>query len=139
MRRGSTNSRKIEMWSRCTALIGVFTGSGRRPFVVALAALLVACGAGAADVHPTLDLAEVRLEIRWVEAEAEMNRLRRQFGRPPIDTVIRSELAGFSVLGKRDGAYVCLIFARRPTVVDDRLTVTLGHELLHCLLGEYHR
>jgi hypothetical protein len=27
----------------------------------------------------------------------------------------------------------------KPKVVDDRPTVTLGHELLHCLLGEYHR
>ena len=27
----------------------------------------------------------------------------------------------------------------RPREVDDDGTLTLGHELLHCLLGNYHR
>jgi hypothetical protein len=32
----------------------------------------------------------------------------------------------------------CDIFAERPQEVDDERTRILGHELEHCLLGEYH-
>ena len=41
-------------------------------------------------------------------------------------------------LGKRDGAWVCLIFVERPQLVNDERTLQLGHELAHCLLGAYH-
>jgi hypothetical protein len=80
----------------------------------------------------------VRVEVTWVESEAEMDAKRREFGRVAMDSVIRTKLTGFSVLGKRDGALVCLIFAPKPRTEDDKATLVLGHELAHCLLGAYH-
>lgn len=32
----------------------------------------------------------------------------------------------------------CEIHSVRPKTVDDNATLTLGHELLHCLYGSYH-
>ena len=40
------------------------------------------------------------------------------------------------------GARTCEIYLpalQRPRDVDDEGTLTLGHELLHCMLGDYHR
>ena len=51
---------------------------------------------------------------------------------------------GFSILktNRETGARTCEIYlpnANRPAKVDDEATLTLGHELLHCMLGDYHR
>lgn len=35
--------------------------------------------------------------------------------------------------------YECEIHTVRPTRVDDIATLTLGHEVLHCIYGSYHR
>lgn len=32
----------------------------------------------------------------------------------------------------------CEIIIYRPRRVDDKATLTLGHELMHCLYGDYH-
>lgn len=42
------------------------------------------------------------------------------------------------MLVKRGDEYICRIVTLKPRDVDDRRTATLGHELLHCLFGEYH-
>lgn len=44
------------------------------------------------------------------------------------------ELHGF--MGYRDGKPV--IYTLAPKTVDDQVTLTLGHEVLHVVLGEYH-
>jgi hypothetical protein len=51
---------------------------------------------------------------------------------------------GFSILktNRETGAGTCEIYlpnAQRPAEVDDEATLVLGHELLHCMLGAYHR
>ena len=51
---------------------------------------------------------------------------------------------GLSILktDRETGARTCEIYLpneRRPGKVDDDGTLTLGHELLHCMLGNYHR
>lgn len=33
---------------------------------------------------------------------------------------------------------ICVITTSRPVLVDDVWSDTLGHELLHCLMGDYH-
>jgi len=37
------------------------------------------------------------------------------------------------------GNIKCEIHSVKPRKVDDTATLTLGHELLHCLYGSYHR
>jgi hypothetical protein len=71
--------------------------------------------------------------MRWVKSRAELEAKRREFGTPrPANSVIHSTLEAFSVLGRRDGELVCLIFAPRPTRFDGGKATSLGHELLHC-------
>jgi len=54
-------------------------------------------------------------------------------------------LQGFAVWyefpnGKpEDELYTCEIHIARPARVDDSHTLTLGHEMLHCVYGSYHR
>lgn len=115
------------------------TSSNRREWLhnAAVAAVAGLCLL-AAEALKAEQPAPVRVEVTWVESQAELDAKRREFGRVAADSVIRTKLTGFSVLGKRDGELVCLIFAPKPRDEDDKATLVLGHELAHCLLGEYH-
>src|SRR5688572_20300342 len=97
------------------------------------AALIATMIAGPA--HGEEPATPVRVEVTWIETEAEMNAKRREYGAVRPDSVIKTTLTGFSVLGRRDGELVCLIFAPKPRTEDDKPTLILGHELAHCLLG----
>ena len=77
------------------------------------------------------ELVEIRKRYEPATARASSAASRSRF--------FRSNVLAFSVLGRRNGEWVCLIFIRRPTTVNDRETLQLGHELAHCLLGQYHR
>jgi len=37
-----------------------------------------------------------------------------------------------------DEIYTCEIHTLRPNKIDDNATMTLGHEMLHCIFGTYH-
>lgn len=37
------------------------------------------------------------------------------------------------------GPYICNIHAFQPRRIDDQAVLTLGHELLHCVYGSYHK
>ena len=96
-------------------------------------------------VRATLGLASVRLEVVWVQSASELARIRQQYERPAGDIRSRTGIGGgldrtrgFTVLGKRNGEQVCLVYVYRPVRVDDDHTLAVGHEVLHCVLGEYH-
>lgn len=81
-----------------------------------------------------IDLSSVHVSVVWVESQTELRDAARKLG-----VYVRSDaLHGFSVLGKRDGRDACIIYVFRPRIVDDDRTLTLGHEMLHCLVGNYH-
>jgi len=100
---------------------------------------------GVADVPepviPTHRITEVEVTVVWydthAEATAEYNR------RYPDESI--DEIWGFAVYedfqyeGNEDWFTACEIHQVRPVIVDDQDTLTLGHEMLHCLEGEYHR
>jgi hypothetical protein len=87
----------------------------------------------------TMTVNSVRIEVIWIETQADMDRKRREYGaRVVMDSVIKTSLQGFSVFGKRDGELVCLVFSPKPERFDDDVNTTLGHELLHCF-GFSHR
>jgi hypothetical protein len=46
-------------------------------------------------------------------------------------------LQGFAIMSPDDN--VCEVFIVQPDRIDDKHTLTLGHEVLHCLYGRYHR
>ena len=96
-------------------------------------------GAEPRALRETTTVKSVRIEVIWIETQAEMDRKRREYGtRIVTDSVIKTALQGFSVLGKRDGELVCLVFSPKPERFDDNVNTTLGHELLHCF-GFSHR
>src|SRR5690554_170601 len=80
-------------------------------------------------VRPSLELSAVRVEVTWVESEAEIRTARARLGNHAIVGPIRGRELGFSVLLRIDGEYVCRIVALKPENVDDRRTLTLGHEI----------
>ncbi len=99
----------------------------------------LSAGADPRALHETMNVNSVRIEVIWIETQAEMDRKRREYGnRIVTDSVIKTALQGFSVLGKRDGELVCLVFSPKPERFDDNVNTTLGHELLHCF-GFGHR
>ena len=118
--------------------------------VTGLFALLSVAPTAAEWIDPTLELTAVLVEVTWVANSAELAEIRKRYESPVERSGASSGfggafrnrpddgIKGFSVLGKRDGAWVCLIFVERPRLVNDARTLQLGHELAHCLLGAYH-
>lgn len=120
-------------------------------YVSALAGLALSLLAAVDDasggdvIRATFDFTDMRIEVHWMASSADI-RLQAQKYRVdlPSTTFGSSRLyagrhEGFSILGMRNGERVCLIFVRKPAHVDDDRTTAVGHELLHCLLGAYHR
>jgi hypothetical protein len=105
-----------------------------KPFsVVVVTCLGLSPTLASQPLHSTISIESVRIEVTWVSSQAELDARRREYGTPrPAGTVIPENLQAFSVLGKRDGELVCLIFAPKPARFDDRVNTSLGHELLHC-------
>lgn len=49
------------------------------------------------------------------------------------------QLEGFANFARRtDGTGDCEVHITQPDWVDDDVTLTLGHEMLHCMYGLYH-
>ncbi len=76
-------------WRMPSTILGM-----RSPLITALATALLAGHAHGEELAPP-----VRVEVTWIETEAEMNAKRREYGAVRPDSVIRTKLTGFSVLG----------------------------------------
>lgn|GEM_PF-2514852 len=75
-------------------------------------------------------VSEVTVRVHWVSV-AELRAAARLYGKRP-----KSTPAGLAVLkwNPATGKLVCHLFlTAEPTRVDDRATMTLGHEMAHCL------
>jgi hypothetical protein len=107
--------------------------------VFALASLV---GAAHGDhIQPTIDFSAMRLEVTWVRSNAEIEHARKRYGAEIVEKGHRrvpQKPEGFAVLVRSDGELVCRLWILKPENVDDERTTALGHELLHCLVGEYH-
>jgi hypothetical protein len=126
---------RLHLWSRALAT---------------LFALFSAAPTSAEWIEPTLELSSVLIEVTWVADSGELAEVRKRYESPVQRSWAGAGSGGafrnrpndgikaFSVLGKRDGTWVCLIFVERPQLVNDARTLQLGHELAHCLLGAYH-
>jgi len=101
-------------------------------------------GFGGETIRATLDASDMRIVVSYVSTGQLVN-LRSQFGSHIDRREIRQDYRhGFSILktNRETGARTCEIYLpndQRPLKVDDVGTMTLGHELLHCMLGDYHR
>jgi hypothetical protein len=103
---------------------------------------LVALAASVQRIVPTIDFSAMKLEITWVRTNAQIEEAREEYG-AEIEQEghlrVPQKAEGFAVLVRRDGDLVCRLWALKPENVDDQRTTALGHELLHCVLGDYHR
>ncbi len=95
-------------------------------------------------IRATLDARDMRIVVSYVST-GELVNLQAEFGAHIDRREIRQDYRhGFSMLKthRETGARTCEIYLpndQRPLKVDDVGTMTLGHELLHCMLGNYHR
>lgn len=95
-------------------------------------------------IKPTLDVQDLRLVVNYVST-GELIQLQRAWGKHiDLRDVRQDHRHGLSILktNRETGARTCEIYLpneQRPGKVDDDGTLTLGHELLHCMLGDYHR
>ena len=95
-------------------------------------------------VKPTLDVKDMRVVVHYVST-GELVNLQERYGANIDRRDLRQDhRQGFSILktNRETGARTCEIYlpsSKRPAEVDDESTLTLGHELLHCMLGNYHR
>lgn len=102
----------------------------------ALMLLLAGPAAGDAARASTAVQKSVAVTVVWVETQRELSELREE----------QHNLLGFAHLAdKRLQAFTltmddgsCRIYAVRPRRVNDDATLMLGHEMVHCLIGNYH-
>ena len=94
-------------------------------------------------LRPTLDVNDMRLVVSYVSTD-ELVKLQRQYGvRTDARDLRKDHHHGFSILrtNRTTGARTCEIYVpeeKRPSRMDDEGTLIIGHELLHCMLGDYH-
>jgi hypothetical protein len=99
---------------------------------------------GGEVLRPTLDISDMQVIVTFVST-GELVNLQRKYGAHIDLREIRQDYRhGFSILktNRETGARTCEIYLpvdQRPREVDDEATLSLGHELLHCMRGDYHR
>lgn len=98
-----------------------------------------------ADVlKPTIEVMDMRIVVKFVST-GELAALQRRYGANlSLRDIRQSHRRGFSILktNRETGARTCEVYLsneQRPLNVDDDGTLSLGHELLHCMYGDYHR
>jgi hypothetical protein len=116
-----------------------------RIFIVLIVQVLIAPAAAATDViKPTLYVQDMRVVVSYVST-GELVQLQSKYGtKVDLRELRQDHRHGFSILktNRETNARTCQIYLpneQRPAKVDDDATLTLGHELLHCMLGDYHR
>jgi hypothetical protein len=117
----------------------------RRVLLAAMSSFALGADPAAGQLlKATIDVADMRVVVAFVSA-AELAALQRKHGATlGIRDLRQNHRRGFSILKTNvaTGARTCEIYLpedRRPREVDDDGTLSLGHELLHCMYGNYHR
>jgi hypothetical protein len=116
---------------------------------IATALLIVACEPTGRKIEQLLerDGKEIKVVVTFYENSAEVTKKYRELHDVPRNVEIAQRM-GFSMWPEwmtEDGQTVdvndklfCNIHTVEPNFVDDEATLTLGHEMLHCLYGSYH-
>jgi hypothetical protein len=95
-------------------------------------------------IKPTLDISDMRVVVKYVST-GELVNLQDKYGAKIDRRELRQDYRhGFSILetNRETGARTCEIYLpsdHAAREVDDEGTLSLGHELLHCMRGNYHR
>ena len=99
---------------------------------------------GGEVLRPTLDISDMRVIVSYVSTGVLVNLLRQDGAHIDLREIRQDYRHDFSILktNRETGARTCEIYLpndQRPPAVDDDGKLTLGHELLHCMRGDYHR
>ena len=119
---------------------------------VVLLLLLSSCEQQGEKVEPTLDRTgePVQVTVYFYPSSREVTAMYRRLHNIPRGNPMPEHL-GFAMWPEwrngegeptdrpPDQSYECEVHTVQPRVVNDNATMTLGHELLHCLYGSYHR
>ncbi len=98
---------------------------------------LIEC-AQAEDVVPKYENSNLLLKINWFDTTKELQELLTARNEEDFyDTMAYSECEVFYEDG--DDIGFCEIWVVRPKTVDKEHTKSLGHEVLHGVLGSYHK
>lgn len=96
-----------------------------------LALLLAGCAEKVQNAPQPGDVIMIP-EIEWrIVDQAQLEKVYRDSGMP-LDE--RQSLQGF--VGKKGDRWI--VYTLPVKTVDDNTTLTLGHEILHVVLGDYH-
>lgn len=119
---------------------------------IVLALGLSSCKERGEQILPTIDRTgeDILVRVYLYDSSREVTAMYRQLHNIPRNTPVPDMLGfamwpewrdqhGQAVARPDDEAYECEIHSMRPRRVNDNATLTLGHELLHCLWGSYHR
>ena len=95
-------------------------------------------------MKPTLEITDMRVVINYISTGELIKLQQRLGGGADLRDIRQSNHKGFSILktNRETGARTCEIYLptqQRPREVDDAGTLSLGHELMHCMYGNYHR
>lgn len=106
---------------------------------------LTSCDTRKESVEGSIDRAgqEIRTTVHFHENSVDLKLAYAEVhGIKPHQ--VPSGLAGFAVWSEwlfeepENAEYDCIIHTVEPRRVNDNNTLTLGHEMLHCLYGSYH-
>jgi len=95
-------------------------------------------------LKPTLDVSDMRIIILYISTGELLNLQERYGANVDRRDIRQSHRRGFSILktNRETRARTCEVYLpaeQRPREVDDAGTLSLGHEVLHCMYGDYHR
>ena len=95
-------------------------------------------------LKPTLDVSDMRIIIFYISTGELLNLQERYGANVDRRDIRQSHRRGFSILktNRETRARTCEVYLpaeQRPREVDDAGTLSLGHEVLHCMYGDYHR
>jgi hypothetical protein len=91
-----------------------------------------------------MDVRDMRIVVSFISTGELLAMQRKHGANVHLRDIRQSHRRGFSILktNRETGARTCEIYLpneQRPFEVDDDGTLSLGHELLHCMYGNYHR
>lgn len=104
-----------------------------RALIVPICLLFTACGGERIEPAPRPGDVHQLPQIEWrIVGQRELERIYRDAG---MSLQSGDRLHGF--IGQQAGRTV--IYTTAPQYVDDGVTCTLGHEVMHAALGRYHK
>lgn len=90
-------------------------------------------------IVPKSYLTEFSLKVYVLKSTAEVTKFYTELtGKKPAPG---TTMAGFQAWGTKKSTQekVCIVVISEPTTVDDDSTLSAGHELWHCVAGNYHK